>query len=40
MLTALQLESKFDPDMVGDDVIKKVAAKLFDAMFEDTLPSK
>ena len=34
MLTALQLESKFDPDMVGEDVVKKVAAKLFDAMFE------
>ena len=40
MLTALQLESKFDPDMVVHDAVKKVASKLFDAMFEDTQPRK
>jgi hypothetical protein len=40
MLTALQLGSKFDPDMVGDGVIKKVAARLFDAMFDNTLSGK
>ena len=36
MLTALQLESKFDPDLVNDDVVKRVAARVFDAMFGDT----
>jgi AcrR family transcriptional regulator len=40
MLTALQLESKFDPDMVVRDAVKKVASKLFDAMFEDTQSRK
>ena len=33
MLTALQLESKFDPHIVSGDVLKKVAAKLFDSLF-------
>jgi len=33
MLTALQLESKFDPNMLNSEALKKVAAKIFDAMF-------
>jgi AcrR family transcriptional regulator len=33
MLTALQLESKFDPNLLSREVVKKVAAKIFDAMF-------
>jgi len=33
MLTALQLESKFDPRMLTGEAMKQVAAKIFDAMF-------
>jgi AcrR family transcriptional regulator len=33
MLTALQLELKFDPHVVSSEVLKKVAAKLFDLLF-------
>lgn len=33
MLTALQLESKFDPKILGGEAMKQVAAKIFDAMF-------
>lgn len=33
MLTALQLESKFYPQRVSKEVMKKVAAKVFDSMF-------
>ena len=33
MLTALQLEAKFDPKMLNGEAMRKVAAKLFDAMF-------
>lgn len=36
MLTALQLESKFDPKMLSSEVMRKVAAKIFDAMFGET----
>jgi AcrR family transcriptional regulator len=39
MLTALQLEAKFDPNL-GGEVLKKVAAKLFDSVFGDTPPRK
>jgi AcrR family transcriptional regulator len=34
MLTALQLESKFDPKLLGAETVRKVAAKMFDAIFE------
>ena len=37
MVTALQLEARFDPNLRGD-VLKKVAAKLFDSVFGDTPP--
>lgn len=33
MLTALQLESQFYPQRVSKEVMKKVAAKVFDSMF-------
>jgi hypothetical protein len=33
MLTALQVELKFDPHVVSSEVLKKVAAKLFDLLF-------
>jgi AcrR family transcriptional regulator len=33
MLTALQLEAKFDPSVVTNDVLRRVASRLFDAMF-------
>lgn len=39
MLTSLQLESKFDPTRVTSDVVKKVAARIFDSMFAP-LPHK
>ncbi|GGH17203.1 TetR/AcrR family transcriptional regulator [Silvibacterium dinghuense] len=39
-LTALQLESKFDPELVSRDVVKKVAAKIFDSMFGDVSAHK
>jgi AcrR family transcriptional regulator len=36
MLTALQLESKFDPDTMDDNMVKKLAARFLDVMFGDT----
>jgi len=40
MLTALQLETQFDPDVVTSDVLKKVAGKLFDTMFGTNPPTQ
>jgi AcrR family transcriptional regulator len=40
MLTALQLESRFDPGLVDKVAVKKVAARLFDSMFGSTSASK
>jgi hypothetical protein len=34
MLSALLLEAKFDPELLREDAIKKVAARIFDAMLE------
>jgi hypothetical protein len=34
MLSALLLEAKFDPELLGEDAIRKVAARIFDAMLE------
>jgi AcrR family transcriptional regulator len=34
MLSALLLEAKFDPELLGADAIKKVASRIFDAMLE------
>jgi len=36
MLTALQLEARFDPKTLHSEAMMKVAAKLFDTMFEET----
>lgn len=39
MLTALQLESKFDPNAVGSDMVRRIAGRLFDMLFQSaTLP--
>jgi hypothetical protein len=40
MLTALQLESKFDPNTVGSDAVRKVASQLFDMLFQGATLSK
>jgi AcrR family transcriptional regulator len=40
MLTALQLECKFDPNTVGSDAVRKLAARLFDMLFQSTAPAK
>ena len=40
MLTALRLEAQFDPDVVTSDVLKKVAGKIFDAMFGTNPPTQ
>jgi AcrR family transcriptional regulator len=40
MLTALQLEAQFDPDVVTSGVLKKVAGKLFDTMFGTNPPTQ
>src|SRR5260370_19807122 len=34
MLSALLLEAKSDPELLGEDAIKKVASRIFDAMLE------
>jgi AcrR family transcriptional regulator len=34
MLSALLLEAKFDPELFGPDAIRKVAGRVFDALFE------
>ena len=34
MLTALQLESKFDPNTVGSQAVRKIAGQLFDMLFQ------
>ena len=34
MLSALLLEAKFDPDLFGEDAIRKVFAKVFDAVLD------
>lgn len=33
MLTSLQLEAKFDPKVVTDEVVQKVASRIFETMF-------
>lgn len=39
MLTALQLQSKFAPDRVTPEVVKRVAGKIFDSMFFENAAS-
>lgn len=34
MLTGLVLESQFDPKAVSEEAAKKIAGKVFDAIFE------
>jgi AcrR family transcriptional regulator len=40
MLTALQLEAQFDPDVVTSGVLQKVAGRLFDSMFGTNPPTQ
>lgn len=40
MLTALQLESRFDPNVVGTDAVRKIAGQLFDMLFQSATSSK
>jgi len=40
MLTALQLEAQFDPDVVTTEVLKKVAGRIFDTMFGTNPPTQ
>jgi hypothetical protein len=36
MLSALLLESKVSPALIGEGVVRKVTDRVFDALFEDT----
>jgi AcrR family transcriptional regulator len=40
MLTALQLEAQFDPDVVTTEVLKRVAGRIFDTMFGTNPPTQ
>lgn len=40
MLTALQLECKFDPKVVDSSAVRKIAGQLFDMLFQVRKPSK
>ena len=40
MLTALQLECKFDPNTVGNNEVRRIAALLFDMLFESGEPAR
>jgi AcrR family transcriptional regulator len=40
MLTALQLEARFNPSLISKSVLKEVATNLFDSMFGNTSPRK
>ena len=40
MLTALQLEAQFDPDVVTTEVLMKVAGRIFDTMFGTNPPTQ
>jgi hypothetical protein len=38
MLSALLLEARFDPQLLGADAIKRVAGRVFDALLEVPSP--